>query len=85
MHRHATEHIRHQRQRHIKRRLKTMNRVWYRGVPKNWPPGRFAKWNTSCNCGMCNKQNWPDTRPGVVGAYLDFQEALRELVEQELV
>jgi len=73
---HSTEQIRHQRQRYVRRRLKTMSQVWYGGVPKDQPPGRFAKWNTSCKCGMCNKQNWPDTRPRTVGADLDFKEAV---------
>lgn len=61
-----------------------MNQVWYRGVPKDWPTGRLAKWNTSCNCWMCNRQNWPDKRPSTVGADLDFREALLELAERKL-
>lgn len=83
--RHSADQIRRQRQRHAMRRFNLMRRIWYRGIPENIAPGRFAKWNTSCNCGMCNRQNWPDTRPSSVGADLDFKEALLDLAEPEFV
>lgn len=83
--RHSAEQIRHQRRRHISRRLKIVNQVWRRGILEGLPPGRLAKWNTSCNCWMCDKQNWPDTRPSTAGADLDFREALLDLAEPEFV
>ena len=79
-HRHNAQQIRHQRLRHIRRRYRMVERLWYGGVPTSLMPGHFAKWNTSCNCWMCNKQNWPDTRPHIVGADLDLKESLLEMV-----
>lgn len=79
MQQHSTEHIRNQRRRYSQRRYQLVNRTWLAGVPEGMTPGHFAKWNASCNCGLCNRQNWPDTRPSTVGAALDFKEALLEL------
>lgn len=79
MQRHTADHVRHQRERYIARRVKLMRRLWGDGGPGTVPPGRFAKWNTSCNCGLCDHQRWPDTRPRTVQAVLDCREAMSEL------
>ena len=83
MRRHSAEHIRQQRQRYVKHRYRMVCEVWPLGVPEHMTPGHLAKWNTSCNCWMCNRQNWPDTRPRTVGTDLDFREALLEFAERK--
>lgn len=85
MQQHSAEHIRQHRQRYVKRRYQMVRSVWPLGAPEHMTPGHLAKWNTSCNCSMCNKQTWPDTRPRTVGADLDFKEALLDLAEQKPV
>lgn len=60
MRRHNTEHIRHHRERYINKRLNILRMI--KGSAWNPPPGRLAKFNLSCNCLMCNKQNHEDVR-----------------------
>ena len=77
--RHTLEHVRHQREHYIARRVTLLRRLWGDVGHGTIPAGRFAKWNTSCNCGLCDHQWWPDTRPRTVQAVLDFQEAMSDL------
>ena len=79
MHRHSTQHTRHQRERWIDRRVRLLDRIWCGGFPSEWPRGKVAKWNTSCNCWMCDDQRHRDTRPRTIQAEIAMREQVAEV------
>lgn len=67
---------RHHRERVIARRLRIVRDEWAGNHPWLGSPGRFAKYNLVCSCGMCRDRKARQDRPAETRRWRQEVEAV---------